>query len=170
LEELLVPKSHLPHLKTSEDLTSDMAGNTHTVVFCTKAYATLAENLNAVAAKEKSTHDIFDAFSHRSKAALQVLLCEGGRGDTAGKLVRSNILVRTNYHHVYAFTEEEREKLPRILDSREVALREFMDHFLNYSSLNAGLGIFPALLSLTTEKKFEGLLLHYKKLFHEFDM
>jgi len=44
-----------PLKKTSEDLTSDMAGNTHTVVFCTKAYATLAENLNAVAEKEKST-------------------------------------------------------------------------------------------------------------------
>jgi hypothetical protein len=85
-------------------------------------------------------------------------------------VVRSNILVRTNYHHVYGFPKEERESLPPILDSREVAFREFMDHFLNYSSPSAGLGIFPALLGLTTEKKFEGLLLHYKKLFHDFEV
>jgi len=121
----------------------------HAIVFCTRAYADCANKQNALdPTSAKSTKRILGDFSETKADALHVLLCEGGFGDTAMKVVEGNILVRS-YHDVFSFDQEKRKKLPPFIDPEEVRLQSFIDHFLNYSSFNNGLGILPSLLGLT---------------------
>ena len=154
--DIAVKEEELTSLETLESQLQlgEHALYSHAIVFCTRAYAAQAKRLNTAASASvpaaKTTKSVFGVFSTAGGKAdtLHVLLCEGDFKDVAMEVVEKNILVR-DYRDAVCNDEGERPKLPPFLDAEELALRVFVDHFLNHSSYSNGLGLLPSLLGLT---------------------
>jgi len=113
----------LSEIKTLE---LQLKQHTYAIVLCTPQYAKDVE-------KNPAIRQALDAFGHTKKNALQPLLCEGGFGDTALKIVDSHYLIRS-YQAVI-------KKQPL------TAFPYFVDILLNMSG-SQGLGILPDILDL----------------------
>jgi len=117
-------------LSDAKELDEQLKNQTYAVILCTPSYAKKVE-------ESPELKQILEQFGRTKKNALHPLLCEGGFGDTALKIVNGHYLIRS--YQVAA----KRDPL--------TSIPAFIDIFFNLSG-NQGLGILPDVLDLKETK------------------
>ncbi len=144
LSELGISVKLIP-LTSAENLKAQLQQHDVLMVLCTPAYADKI-------AEELQIRQIIDDFGKRKNDSLHTLLCAGGFGDTALKVVDGHYLIRSYQGALKT-------------EASLTSLQTFIDVVLSVSG-NQGLGLLPDMLDLEKmerAKAYKG----YKKLFNQ---
>jgi len=132
---LEIPVTLCP-LSDDKTLREQLKNQVYVVVLCTPAYAKQVEQTPTI-------KQVLDTFGKTKKNALQTLLCDGGFGDVALKIVDKHYLIR-DYKTVL-------NNEPARKDDPLAQLQSFIDVVIRLSG-NGGLGILPDILDLKETK------------------